>query len=318
MASLLSLRNIPARVVHGMPLGDSRASIALKPYLQIHNETAWITIDVDTAAEGLPDDFFLWSRAQKALLKVENDPHPELDFAVQRNPADALAVAKSRTNIRDERMISYSLLALPTDRQEVFRVLLTVPIGAFVMLVLRNIVGLRSFGTFMPVLIALAFRETKLLAGIVLFTIVIALGLLVRFYLERLRLLLVPRLTAVLIVVVLLMCGVAVVSNRLHHFEGISVALFPMVIMAMTIERLSIAWDERGASHALRDGLGSLMVAVLAYLIMSWKPLENLIFVFPELLLVVLALTLLIGRYSGYRLTELTRFKALATPEAGG
>ena len=55
-----------------------------------------------------------------------------------------------------------------------------------------------------PVLIALAFRETALVAGIVLFVVVVGFGLLVRFYLERLRLLLVPRLTAILILVVLL------------------------------------------------------------------------------------------------------------------
>jgi hypothetical protein len=43
---------------------------------------------------------------------------------------------------------------------------------------------------------------------------------------------------------------------------------------------------------------------------MQW--LEHLIFTFPELLLVVLAIVILMGRYSGYRLTELVRFKALA------
>jgi hypothetical protein len=32
--------------------------------------------------------------------------------------------------------------------------------------------------------------------------------------------------------------------------------------------------------------------------------------VFPELLLIVLAVTLLLGRYTGYRLTELWRFRA--------
>ncbi|HEY5642361.1 MAG TPA: 7TM domain-containing protein, partial [Woeseiaceae bacterium] len=42
---------------------------------------------------------------------------------------------------------------------------------------------------------------------------------------------------------------------------------------------------------------------------MNW--LEHLIFTFPELLLVVLALVLLAGRYTGYRLTELKRFRGL-------
>jgi hypothetical protein len=45
---------------------------------------------------------------------------------------------------------------------------------------------------------------------------------------------------------------------------------------------------------------------------MTWNLLEHLIFVFPELLLVLLAVTLVLGRYSGYRLTELFRFRALA------
>ena len=43
---------------------------------------------------------------------------------------------------------------------------------------------------------------------------------------------------------------------------------------------------------------------------MSNRYLEHLIFVFPELLLVILAMTLLLGRYTGYRLTELWRFRA--------
>jgi hypothetical protein len=34
-------------------------------------------------------------------------------------------------------------------------------------------------------------------------------------------------------------------------------------------------------------------------------------FYFPELLMVLLALTLMLGAYSGYRVSELIRFKAL-------
>lgn len=38
--------------------------------------------------------------------------------------------------------------------------------------------------------------------------------------------------------------------------------------------------------------------------------LQYLLFVFPELLLVVLAVILLLGRYTGYRLSELWRFRS--------
>jgi hypothetical protein len=168
----------------------------------------------------------------------------------------------------------------------------------------------------MPVLIALSFRETGLLSGIVLFSLLTAAGLSIRFYLERLKLLVVPRLAAVLIVVVGLMAIFSIVAHSLGMHRGLSVALFPMVIMTMTIERMSILWEERGSSEALIAGAGSLVTAALAFLVMNVKYVEHLMFVFPELLLVLLAAILLLGRYSGYRLLDLYRFKALAKEQA--
>ena len=209
-------------------------------------------------------------------------------------------------------VIDFSLYSLPIQTQAVYSVLLMIPIGALIMVILRNMVGIDAFGTFMPVLIALAFRETKLVWGIMLFTIVVALGLTIRFLLDRLRLLLVPRLSAVLIVVVMLMLLISLISHRLGLEMGLSVALFPMVIIAMTIERMSVVWEERGAADAIRAGFGSLVVAIIAYFAMGQRWLEHLVFTFPELLLVVLSFVVLAGRYTGYRLLELRRFKALA------
>jgi len=49
---------------------------------------------------------------------------------------------------------------------------------------------------------------------------------------------------------------------------------------------------------------------------MSLDQVEYMVFVFPETLLLILAATLLLGRYSGYRLLELVRFKALGSEDA--
>jgi uncharacterized MnhB-related membrane protein len=311
IAQLLASRNIPARVLHGFELGDTQAQVEMRPWLQVHNGAQWITVDLRNAADGWPENLLLWSASRQPLLLVEDNPRATVGWSVSRNLADAMAVAERRLEVQDARLVNYSLLSLPLQTQSVYRVLLMVPIGAFIMLLLRNLVGVKTFGTFMPVLIAIAFRDTGLAAGVALFIAVVGTGLLVRFYLERLRLLLVPRLTAVLIVVVLLMALVSVLSNRLGFEVGLSIALFPMVIMAMTIERMSIAWEERGPGFAMREGLGTLVVASLAYLVMNWEQLVHIVFVFPEVLLVVFGATLILGRYSGYRLTELLRFRAL-------
>jgi hypothetical protein len=312
ITQLLAMRKIPARIVHGVVLGETRSAVPLEAWLQVHNGSQWVTINLNTAVDGWPDNLFLWSRSAEPILRIEDASRSEVTLSVSRNLADAIATAERRLEVQNADVVRYSLLSLPLQTQSVYRVLLMIPIGAFLMLILRNIVGVKTFGTFMPVLIAIAFRETQILAGVLLFVTVVGAGLLVRFYMEKLRLLLVPRLTSVLIIVVILMAIVSIISQRMGIEVGLSVALFPMVIMAMTIERMSIAWEERGAGHALKEGIGTLIVASLAYLVMSWEPLEHLLFVFPETLLILLAATLMLGRYSGYRLTELFRFGALA------
>ncbi len=316
--SLLGDRQISARPVYGLLLAGNDANASLVPYLQVFDtsELVWRMVDPVNGRIGWPDNFLVWSIGPQPVLDVDGERRGRVSFSMQRSLADALETAKARLEARDRNLIAYSLLDLPLQAQEVYKILLLVPIGAFIMLILRNLVGIKTFGTFMPVLIALAFNWTGLLPGVALFFVVITMGLLVRFYMERLKLLLVPRLTAVLIVVVILMALVSVVSNRLGIEVGLSVALFPMIIMTMVIERVSVAWEERGPGFAISQALGSIAIAALAYLAMGQKHLQHAIFVFPELLLVLLALTLLLGRYSGYRLTELFRFRALAREAA--
>jgi hypothetical protein len=310
--TLLAGARIPARVAHGLYLQDRQRRASIVPLLEVHDGDEWLYFDPKTGEEGLPRNFLIWWRGNEPLARIEGGGIADVQLAVQRNAVNAMVIAEQRAEQRESRLVEFSLFGLPIQTQTVYAVLLMIPVGAFVMLILRNVVGISTFGTFMPVLVALAFRETQLVGGVVLFTLIVSFGLMVRFYLEQLRLLLVPRLTAVLIVVVILMVAVSVLSHRLGLETGLSVALFPMVIMAMVIERMSIVWEERGASEAIKEGIGSLLVAAIAYLVMDIDFLERLVFMFPELLLVVLAATLLLGRYSGYRLLELVRFRALS------
>ena len=312
ITTILAAARIPARMVHGFELERGMRNAEPVTWLEVHDGQRWRYFNPATGDENLPERFFVWWRGNEPLVSVEGGSNVQVSFAIAENHLDAVAIAETRAAQSGTRTVDFSLYSLPIQTQAVYSVLLMIPVGALIMVVLRNMVGIDAFGTFMPVLIALAFRETKLLWGIILFMLLVALGLTIRFLLDRLRLLLVPRLSAVLIVVVILMLLISLMSHRLGMETGLSVALFPMVIIAMTIERMSVVWEERGAADAIRAGFGSLVVAIIAYVAMGMAWLEHLIFTFPELLLVVLALVVLAGRYTGYRLLELRRFKALA------
>lgn len=297
--------------VKGISLSQQTKS-NLKSILAVYNGKEWFYINPKTGSSGLPKDFLVWEYGSDSMFDVVGGKKPNFTITVSPTPINALSIAKARGVQSDSLLLRFSLLQLPVHMQETYKILLMIPVGAFIILLLRNFIGLKTFGTFMPVLIALAFRETHVIWGIFLFTIIVSLGLLVRFYLEKLRLLLVPRLAAILTIVVLLMIAISILSQNLNLESGLSVALFPMVILTMTIERMCVTWDERGAYEAIKCGVGSMAAAVVAFWVMNYKPLQYLIFAFPELLFVLLAVVLLFGQYRGYRFFELIRFKALS------
>ena len=86
-----------------------------------------------------------------------------------------------------------SLYNLPIAEQGMFKLIMLLPIGALVVVFLRILIGIRTSGTFMPVLIALAFLQTELLPGLISFVLVVIMGLFIRSYLSSLNLLPVAR-----------------------------------------------------------------------------------------------------------------------------
>jgi hypothetical protein len=311
-SQILALQGISARVMHGIWLVPFSRNVQLVSWLEVYHNIRWNPYDPVSGNNRIPDNYLAWWHGENQLATVKNAHHLKTTIAILEKPESILRVGGIKGVGSKPLLYKFSLLNLPVDTQAVYKILMTLPLGVLLLVVLRNVIGLKTFGTFMPVLIAISFRETQLVWGLFHFVLIVSIGLGIRFYLGHLRLLLVPRLATILILVIMVMASMSIFSNQFGLHQGLSVALFPMVIITMTIERMSIVWDERGPPDAIKQGLGSLLAASLAYLVMTIPLVEHLLFVFPELILEILAVTLLLGRYTGYRLLELSRFKALA------
>jgi hypothetical protein len=315
-ARILAVSEIPARIVYGIELKEQKRSNHLIQWLEVYFNKSWRSYNPTTGLYEVPGNYLSWYRGIGSLFEVKGAKNVHLTISMSPNQEEAITAAVEQGKILSpDFMKFFSLFNLPIQTQILYRILLLIPVGAFLLVILRNVIGFKTFGTFMPVLVALAFRETQLLWGVLWFVVLIGLGLALRFYLEHLKLLLVPRLAAVLIIVVFLMVLLSVLTHNLGIERGISIALFPMVIMTMTIERMSIVWEERGAVEALQQSSGTLIAAVLSYFVITNEFIGHFVFIFPELLFVILAFTLLLGRYTGYRLFEINRFKALVKRE---
>ena len=307
---LLSIAHVPMERVHTVRLSNDAGSQSPELWLRSYNGTEWLYFNPDNGQIGLPNDRLIWWTGDGELFKAEGAKKTKVSFNMNNSEMNAIRLAKMTDDNTNAGFLEYSLYSLPLATQQAFQIILLIPIGVLVILVLRNLIGVQTLGTFTPVLISLAFRETQLGFGIVLFTIITTLGLSLRSYLEHLKLQMLPRLSVVLTFVVVLIAAISLFSHKLGLERGLSVALFPMVILTMTIERMSITWEERGGSHAMKVAVGTLFAASLAYLLMSVPELAYFIFTFPAVLMILVAFMLAMGRYRGYRLTELFRFKA--------
>ena len=309
LRNLLDRAGIATRSVMGLYLEDARRRQTLTPMVEIYTGEEWLLVNPKTGAVGVPPNLLLWHRGGVSILDVTGATNSRVHFSMIRQtvPATQLAQVKSSESIFSR----LGVQRLPIEEQSMFKLLLLLPLGAAVVVFMRVIIGLQTSGTFMPVLIALAFLQTSLVAGLISFVLVVAIGLALRSYLTRLNLLLVSRIATLIVLVIFLIAAFSIIGYQLGYSTGMTITFFPMIIIAWTIERMSILWEEDGPSEVMKQGGGSLLVAVFAYLVMQMPLLAHLTFNFPELNLVLLAAILAMGQYTGYKLSELRRFRAM-------
>ena len=194
--------------------------------------------------------------------------------------------------------------------------LLVLPLIAFFLLIIRNVIGLDTFGTFSPMLLSLAFLTTGLGWGLVVFLIIVGLGSGLRLVLQRLRLHLVSRIAILIAVVAVSMAGLTVLGALLGIGALLHASIFPMIIMANLIESFTNTQLERGTGEALRLTISTLLVATCSYVGIENTGLKPLVLTFPEILFGVIGIELLLGRWRGLRLVEYLRFYDLVRQEA--
>jgi len=301
----------PARLVVGFNL-QPRDKGEPRVWAEVLTDHDWEPYDlVDGHARQLPHTFVPVWRDGDEVVRVWDGHSLRTTFVLFRLPPSP---GMFRSEVRASPLEILDLTRLPLEMHRALAVILLLPFGALVTAVFRTVIGVRTFGTFTPSLVALSFVYSDWRAGVFVFALAIGLGLASRAALERLKLLLVPRLSLLLTLIV--WCIVFSVS-LLDYFQLIpstQAVLLPMVILTMTVERFHVTSEEDGLRFAIQLMAGTVLVAACCYAVLRWDAVGDLLLVFPELHLFTIAALVLLGRYTGYRLTELRRFRDLRNP----
>lgn len=316
LRTLLEVAGIPATVRHGIRLPRTGSTHA-ETFVEIPSAETLERVSVVAERPGnFPRDFLVLSGQDRAPAQAYGAQLGRVSIDVLREslPANEMAsyVAKRSAILR-----STTLYRLPVATREVLASLLVIPLAVLIAAAFRNLIGIHTFGTFMPVLLALSIRDLGLSLGFLLIAICLGVGVLGRLALDRLRLLFVPRVCLLLCLVILSVMVLAQVGHALGEQDLGKGLLFPIVILAMLIERISVTTLEEGWRASAVLLLGSLALTAASYPVFRSALLAHLFFGFPELVLCVMGGLVLIGGYTGYRVSELLRFRSFwDEPEA--
>ncbi|MEX2205882.1 MAG: UUP1 family membrane protein [Myxococcota bacterium] len=314
LVALLRAAGFPARLAAGLRLRaekEARETVWVEGWVG----GGWLPLSPTLGFFGArPPDLLLLKYGGATLIEETGLDAISSRYRVLRESLDAREVASFMVP-SNPLLAAVSLYRLPVGSQAALRILLILPVGALIISIFRNLVGLRTFGTFMPLLIALALRELSLSLGLSLVGSVIALGIVSRLFLDRLQLLLVPRLGVLLCVVVLAITAQSLFGRTYEVKDLFASVLFPVVILTMLIERFSITSAEEGLGAAVRRLASSTLIAMCIYPAFRLEALDHLMFGFPELVISTMGLLVAIGGYTGYRLAELWRFRSFTRPQ---
>lgn len=189
--------------------------------------------------------------------------------------------------------------------------ILMLPIIATILAFARQVIGIKAFGLITPAMTTVSFLVMGLRYGLIVFAAILLAGTITRFILRRLHLLYLPRMALVLTSVslaLLLLLGLGVANDR----SGVlSFSIFPALILTILAEHFIAAQFKSGLRAAFTVTAWTLALATICYFIVSSELFRTLIVSYPELTLLAIPINLILGQWSGLRLTEYIRFRQL-------
>lgn len=194
---------------------------------------------------------------------------------------------------------------------ETIVILLLFPVVATVIATARHFIGLRGFGIFTPAVVSVAFLATGLRLGLTLFLGILLIAVLARLLVKRLRLQYMPHM-AMVILVISLGILLIIVGSPFGIDKLLAVGIFPILLLVLLTETFISTQISHGLKQAATSTIETLILATIGYSILSLQVTRDWVLAKPELtVLLIAAVNIFLGRFTGLRLLEYWRFREL-------
>ena len=273
-------------------------------------------LSVFAQAASTPTKNAISNSSQKQIetfpANINDITNPQFDN--QKTAILTLLKEKRNTkNVSIENLIPYAIqyainAGVPTNT---IVLILLLPLLATIVVAFRYIIGLSGIGLLVPIALSITFIGTDVTPGFIMLAAIIVASIVSRFLLKRLPIMQMPKVALSMLMVSICLLAALTISSIYGIIDVRSISIFPILLFILLSDRIMTIFLEREFIETVQTTIITLFLAILGFLLLTWTQLRFFILVYPESILLLIPINIMIGRYFGLRMVEYIRFQPI-------
>jgi len=192
----------------------------------------------------------------------------------------------------------------------IFLILLT-PILALLVSFTRVVVGLPTLDMLVPIALAFAFVSVGITIGMFVLLAIILASFVAKRSLSSLKIMFYPKRSLSMLFLAIAVFGALTIGVVLELDRVLSVSIFPILILMLLGDLIVSVQLHKSSGETLLITGTTVALGLAGYIAATSLVIQDTLILYPEIVLLVIPLNILVGRYFGLRILELLRFNSV-------
>lgn len=188
---------------------------------------------------------------------------------------------------------------------------LLAPILAAIVAFTRIVLGLPTLEMLVPIALAFAFVALGIVAGFLILSAIVAASFLSRVLLRRVPIMHFAKRSLSLLILSFFVFGALILILNLNPDTVRNLSIFPILILMLLGDSIVSVQLYKSLRETVEITTATISLGLVGFFLATAEIVQSSLILYPELVLLVIPLNILIGRYFGLRLSEFFRFRSI-------
>lgn len=193
----------------------------------------------------------------------------------------------------------------------IFLILLT-PLLATIVSFVRVVIGLPTLDMLVPITLSFAFVAVGITVGLIILGAILCAAFVSKLIFTHLKIMFYPKRSLSMLFLSFFVFGALTVALMLGFTEILSLSIFPILILMLIGDSIVSVQIYKSVQETFLITGTTLAIGLLGFAMASSSAIQNTLILYPELILLVIPVNIMIGRYFGLRFLEYFRFNTLS------